>query len=164
MTAVTIVPIAAEHIESFHAVLDEVAREKRYLAMTQAPPLEKVREYVTGNIASGVPHFVALAGSELIGWCDAWIRPQEGWRHCGTLGMGVLHSYRGRGIGAALLGATLQRAKETGLTRVELSVRLDNERAKKLYENFGFVVEGLGRRHQRIDGEYHDSYMMALLF
>jgi RimJ/RimL family protein N-acetyltransferase len=161
--AYQVVPTEERHIEAFHATVDEVAREKRYLASTEAPPLEEVRKFVMSNLAAGAPHFVALSGAELVGWCDTWIRPQAGWRHCGVLGMGVLRSWRGRGVGAALLGATVNRAREKGLARIELSVRLDNVPATRLYEKFGFVIEGLCRRHQRIDGEYHDSYMMALL-
>jgi len=162
--AYQVVPTEERHIEAFRAAIDEVAREKRYLAQTEAPPLEDVRKFVMGNLAAGAPHFVALVGSDLVGWCDAWVRPQAGWRHCGILGMGVLRAYRGHGIGEALLEATLRRAREKGLTRVELAVRVDNEPAKKLYDKLGFVVEGICRRHQRIDGQYYDSYMMAVLF
>jgi ribosomal protein S18 acetylase RimI-like enzyme len=162
--AYEVVPTEERHIEAFYATVDEVARERRYLAMTEAPPLEDMRKFVKANLAAGAPHFVALAGTELVGWCDTWIRPQAGWQHSGVLGMGVLRSHRGRGIGASLLEATLQRAKERGLTRIELAVRVDNVAAKKLYDRFGFSVEGICRRHQRIDGQYFDSYLMALLF
>ena len=62
-----------------------------------------------------------------------------------------------------LLEATLRQAKEAGLTRIELTVRVDNENAKRLYEKFGFAVEGLCRRQVLIDGRYIDSYLMARL-
>ena len=69
--AYRIAPIAQEHIESFHAMLDEVARERRWLAMLEAPPLEELRKHVLGNISGGVPHFVALADARVVGWCCA---------------------------------------------------------------------------------------------
>ena len=78
--------------------------------------------------------------------------------------MGVVAAHRERGIGSALMQATLDDARARGLTRIELTVRIDNERAKRLYEKFGFVVEGLCRRHMRIRGKYYDSHYMALLF
>jgi hypothetical protein len=39
--AVQIVPIEVKHIESFRRALDQVARERKYLAMLEAPPLKK---------------------------------------------------------------------------------------------------------------------------
>lgn len=55
------------------------------------------------------------------------------------------------------------RALATGLTRIELTVRTDNENAKALYERVGFTNEGLLRNAFGFDGHYHDAYAMALL-
>jgi ribosomal protein S18 acetylase RimI-like enzyme len=146
--AIEIFAIAEEYIEGFRRCLDAVARERRYLALVQAPPLESAREVVLSNIANGVPQLVAVRGSEVIGWCD--IRPQEwdGFSHCGRLGMGVRADFRGHGIGRRLIEATLQRAGEKGLERVELEVFASNTPAIRLYESLGFVVEGIKRRAQ----------------
>jgi hypothetical protein len=57
----------------------------------------------------------------------------------------------------------LAAARDSGMKRIELFVRTDNEPAKRLYEKFGFVVEGVLRKHIYIGGAYHDSYIMALL-
>ena len=88
----------------------------------------------------------------------------DAYAHCGVLGMGVVAAHRGRGIGCALMQATLDDARAKGFTRIELTVRTDNERAKRLYKKFDFVVEGLGRRHMRVRGKYYDCHFMALLF
>jgi RimJ/RimL family protein N-acetyltransferase len=143
--------------------LDCVARERRYLAMLEAPPLKEVRAFVLQNIETGVPQMVAVEAREVVGWCDVLPKPRPALRHSGVLGLGIVAAHRGRGIGPRLLEATLQAAWQAGLTRVELTVRVDNERARRLYERFGFAIEGLCKRHMRIDGEYHDSYLMALL-
>jgi RimJ/RimL family protein N-acetyltransferase len=162
--SVTILPTAEEHIESFRAAVDSVAREHRYLALLEAPPLEAVRAFVRDNIRNGHPQFVALVDGAVVGWCDIIPRDWESLRHSGVLGMGVIPEYRGQGIGGALLAATLEAAKQKGLTRIELTVRTDNEPARKLYEKLGFVHEGRFLRHLKIDGEYRDSDQMALLF
>ena len=70
----------------------------------------------------------------------------------------------GGGSAPESLSATLHAAKARGLTRIELTVRVDNERAKRLYERFEFVTEALCRRHMLVDGEYKDSYLMALVY
>ena len=59
--------------------------------------------------------------------------------------------------------AAIAMAWAKGMTRIELTVREDNGNAKALYERLGFEVEGLQRRAFRVDGEYADSYSMALL-
>ena len=160
---VEIVPISERHIESFHAVLDEVARERRYLAMLEAPSLEDVRSFTKRMMGAGLPRLVALVGDQVVGWCDLDVKLRETLKHTAILGMGIARSYRGRGIGLRLMEATLQAAKEKGLTRIELMVRVDNERAKKLYDKVGFVVEGLCRRYMLVDGQYYDGYLMAVL-
>lgn len=158
-----IVPIAEEHIAGFHAMIDSVFREARMHAFLEASPIEQVAEFVRGNIRNNEPQFVALAGERVIGWCDVLLKPRPAMRHSGTLGIGLLRDYRGQGVGKALMETTLDAAKARGLTRIELTVRTDNERAKRLYEKFGFVGEGLLRNHIFIDGAYRDSYLMALL-
>ena len=158
-----IVPIAEEHIDGFRQALDSVARERRYLAMLEAPAPKEVRAFVLQNIKAGVPQVVAIEAREVVGWCDVLPKARAALRHSGVLGLGVVAAHRGRGIGSRLLQAALQAAWQSGLTRIELTVRVDNERARRLYERFGFAIEGLCKRHMRIDGEYHDSYLMALL-
>ena len=109
MTA-RIVPLLPRHVRGFHAALDSVAREGRFLAMIEAPPLAAARRFVRNGTAAGSVQFVALVDEVVVGWCDisrlAWIAQ----RHSGTLGMGVIAPQRGRGVGRALLDATLARA------------------------------------------------------
>src|SRR5687767_8926123 len=128
-----IVPMLPRHVRGFHEALDSVARERRYLAMVEAPPLAAARRFIRNGIAAGSVQFVALVESAVVGWCDiarlAWVTQ----RHGGTLGMGLVAAHRGRGLGRALLEATLARADAVGITRVELRVRTDNEPAIGLY-------------------------------
>jgi RimJ/RimL family protein N-acetyltransferase len=160
---VAIVPLAAQHIESFHSALDVVARERRYLLLLEAPPLENTREFVLGSLAGGNPHFVALANGNVVGWCDIRRQPFASVAHRGALGMGIVPPYRGQGIGLRLLAATVEKAAQAGFTRVEFEVRTDNERAIALYEKFGFVREGVVRLAVRIDGASVDAIAMAMM-
>ena len=159
-----IVPIGEEHIESFREALDAVAREKRYLFFLEAPPLAQVKAFVGGNISKGNPQYVALEGDRVVGWCDITPASPATRAHCGTLGIGVIAERRGRGIGTALLRATLERAQAVGFKRVELSVREGNARAAVLYERLGFLHEGVQKRAVQVDGEYENLLLMAKLF
>jgi len=157
------VPIAPEHIESFHRALDTVARERKYLTLFEAPQLPQTREFVMENITSGNPQFVALEEGEVVGWCDIRRHFFPAHAHRGTLGMGIIPAYRGRGLGARLLNATLEAAFDAGFVRVELNVHADNVQAIALYERVGFVREGVVRDAAFIDGEYRDAIAMALI-
>ncbi|GAA3013800.1 GNAT family N-acetyltransferase [Streptosporangium longisporum] len=59
------------------------------------------------------------------------------------LSVGVLPSWRGRGVGRALVGEVARRAAEAGLTRICLSVERAN-RARRLYAAEGFTTVGSG--------------------
>ena len=159
-----IISIAPEHIASFREAADAVFRESQMFAFLEAPPLEQFTEFVHGVIKNKEPQFVAITHERVIGWCDVLMKPRPAMRHSGVLGLGVLSSCRGNGVGTALLETTLRAARQRGLTRVELFVRTDNDRAKRLYERAGFTVEGALRRHLLIDGIYRDSYLMSLLY
>ena len=161
--AVQIVPIEVKHIESFRRALDQVAREQKYLAMLEAPPLEKVSAFVLDNIANCHSQFVAVDDDVVVGWCDVLPKERPVYRHCGVLGIGVVASWRGKGHGRALLSATLSYAARQGLVRIELMVRADNIRAVSLYQRAGFETEGVLRDAARVDGKYYDLFLMSLI-
>jgi ribosomal protein S18 acetylase RimI-like enzyme len=162
--SVAISEVREEHIEGCHAALDAVARERRYLSFLEAPPIESSRAFIRNSIAGRHPHFVALAGGRVVGWCDVTPRERPTTRHSGVLGMGVLPEWRGRGVGRRLMERTLEAARAFPLTRVELAVRADNECAIALYRKIGFEVGGRRRRAMLVDGIYYDDIIMALLF
>lgn len=163
-TEVLICPIAEQYIEGFYRCLDAVARERRYLGFLKAPPLESTRGFVMSNIENGVPQFVAVRGTEVVGWCDIVPMTREGFTHNGELGMGVRKDVRGQGIGSQLIARTLAAAKELGLERVELDVYASNQAAIHLYKKVGFAIEGTRKRARKLDGVYDDLIEMALFF
>ena len=160
---IVIAPIALAHAAGFQRCLDTVARERRYLAQTQALPLEKIEQFVRDSVVNDKVQFVALDGTDVIGWADIFSPWQQSIAHCGSLGMGVLQDYRRRGIGEALLRACLAKAKTKGITRIELEARVDNLPAIRLYEKLGFLHECVKRQAMRFDGIYFDAVQMCLI-
>ena len=160
---VAIRPISAEHVEGFHRALDRVARERKYLAFLEAPALAETREFVMNNIAKGYPQFVAIAGGDVVGWCDVIPRNRPLVAHCGVLGMGLLPPFRGKGNGAALINATLTEARRKSIMRIELTVYANNKPAIALYKRVGFKREGRLRYAVLLDGHYMDMILMAII-
>lgn len=158
-------PIAEEHIAGFHAALDYVAREKKYLAFLEAPPLDKATAFIRNNIVEDHPQFVALAEGKVVGWCDVIpMKDRPIHAHTGVLGIGILPEHRGKGVGHTLMTATIAKARAKGLTRIELTVREKNTNAITLYKKLGFETEGLKKNAVRIDGVYENICLMGLLF
>jgi ribosomal protein S18 acetylase RimI-like enzyme len=159
-----IVPTKEEHIEGFWKVLDNVARERRYIAFLEGPPMERFRSFVLGNIKRKAPQFVALMEGKVVGWCDIVPSDRPVHAHCGVLGMGLLAGHRDKGIGAALMQMSLDAARSCGLTRVSLTVYEGNARALEFYKKVGFRIEGVKQKDALIDGVYINVISMALLF
>lgn len=160
---ISIAPITVDLIDQYHHVLGAVARERKYLARDDAPPVEGSRVFVLDNIERGNPHFVALDDGIVVGWCDVRRNTEFNALHAGMLGMGLLANYRGKGIGGQLMEATLAAAWFIGLTRIELSVNASNKRAIRLYEKFGFEHEGILRNAIMLDGDCQDVLIMGIL-
>jgi L-phenylalanine/L-methionine N-acetyltransferase len=153
--------IQLEDAEGFWAVLDSVAKERKYLLMTEALPFEKMRAFVQNNVEKNYAQYVAVSDSQIVGWADITPRNHPTMAHVGALGMGVMSAYRGKGIGSKLLASVIQHAWESGLKRLELEVFADNEAAIHLYKKHGFVEEGIKRYARVIDGDYQDLVVMA---
>ena len=81
-----------------------------------------------------------------------------------SLGMAIVDGYRSMGIGSGLLEAFIGWARERGAHKLELSLWPWNDRARRLYEKFGFEVQGTRRRHwRRNDGSLWDDVSMGLV-
>lgn len=158
---ITIRPIQVCDIAGFHAAVDSVCRERRFLATVESPPMESTMRFVTNNVEKGYPQFVAQDGDTIVGWCDA-IPGTDGGAHVGRLGIGVRKDCRGQKIGQRLMEATIERCWELGLQKIELSVYSSNEAAIQLYKKLGFVEEGTKKRGRLVEGMYDDVVLMAL--
>ncbi len=156
---IDIVKVSERTLNGLHKALGAVARERKYLALTDAPPLAAVAAFSHMLSQAGCPQLVALDGKNVIGWGDLRPRDDALAKHVGVLGMGLLPEYRRRGIGRRLLDELLERSP---FERVELSVFAHNTAAISLYEKAGFVHEGVRRRAVKLDG-YIDIVLMGRL-
>jgi len=84
--------------------------------------------------------------------------------HSGWMCLFVHDDFHGCGIGSLMLRALLTAADLlAGLSRVQLIVHCDNERAISLYRKFDFVIEGRHECFARRGGEFVAALTMARL-
>jgi len=122
-------------------------------------------EFIEGVLKSDNQYFVV---AELEGLIIANLNFTAGARprleHFGEFGVSVLKEYWGNGIAFELIDGLIQWAKSCKkVTKINLQVREDNERAIKLYKKLGFEIEGLVTRTFFIKGVYYNSYQMGKL-
>ena len=153
--------IRVEDTESFRAAVDAVARERKYLALLEAPPIEQVRAFVKRNVEHGYPQIVAVIEGVVVGWCNVPPASRAVSAHVGDLFMGLVPEWRGKGFGERLLQQAIHAADVFGFQRIELGVFTTNTAAASLYRKAGFVEEGTKRKAILIDGVHHDEVIMA---
>jgi RimJ/RimL family protein N-acetyltransferase len=160
MTIEVIYP-TEELIPSFWQALSIVAKEKIYLEMIEAPPLAKVLEFQRKIIAMNGPVYYAVDGKTVVGWIDIFPVDNPRLAHRGGLGMGLIPSARGKGVGTELMSRVLSHAKTFGLEKVELNVYSENKAAIALYKKFGFEQEGYLKCYRKLEARYFDCVAMA---
>jgi GNAT superfamily N-acetyltransferase len=108
--------------------------------------------------------FGAFAGDALIGMVGIVRSVRIKQRHRADVwGMYVAPEARGGGLGRALLGAAIARARIwSGLRQVHLAVTESSPVARTLYESMGFQCWGLEPRALGWEGRFVDEFHMAL--
>lgn len=157
-----IIYASESHFKSFYKALDSVANEKIFIEMTSAPEFEKVTEFQSILISNNWPVFYALYENEIVGWADITPSANPRLAHRGFLGMGLVKSHRGQGLGTRLLQSAIDHAKKIGLEKIELSVYADNAAAIALYKKLGFQQMGYVKNYRKLEGRYFDCVEMEL--
>lgn len=92
----------------------------------------------------------------IVGYLCRWFVADE----IHILNVAVHPQYRGRGIGAVLLGEALREAERGRADAVTLEVRRSNEAARRLYATFQFEEVGVRRNYY---GRGEDALIMRLV-
>ena len=99
---------------------------------------------------------VAESEEKLLGYCGMYCAMDEG----EITNVAVDSRNRRMGIGKRLMKQLLWEAKAAGIRTVILEVRPSNEAAIRLYESFGFTVQGIRKGFYEKPKE--DGYIMTL--
>jgi RimJ/RimL family protein N-acetyltransferase len=156
-----VVSYSESFLESLRDAIHAVALEKIYFDMIEAPPLEKLRNFMSGLMEKGAPCYLAISDQKVIGWCDISPEPSPRRSHRGKLTIGVVPEFRGNRVGSSLLRHAADHAKRNGIQKLELVVFSQNDPAISLYHQCGFETEGLIRDYRRLDGVSYDALMMG---
>jgi RimJ/RimL family protein N-acetyltransferase len=153
-------PATADDLERLFELVDAVVGEEKWLGAQ--PPLDratKIDQWRADLDDPDAARFVVEDNGRIVGEANAHLIGGRA-----DLGMQVAEEYRARGVGTALLRATIEWARAKDAHKVTLQVWPHNEQARRLYERFGFLEEGRLRRHyRRRTGELWDAIIMGLV-
>lgn len=152
-------------VENFNHLLDNVINQSDYLLFNPGEHQISIQnqtlfleEMITTANSTII---VAELNDSLIGYVTLKGGTTNRNNHAAKLAMGLLPSFRNKGIGFKLLQETEAWAVRRQLHRLELTVVTENEPAYRLYEKFGFRVEGKKEHTLYFNGNYYDEFMMA---
>jgi ribosomal protein S18 acetylase RimI-like enzyme len=107
---------------------------------------------------------VAEADGKIVGFsrCAGSILKRNA--HKAEFGVCVLKEYWSYGIGKNFLKESIEWADSNGIKKITLNVLETNEKAIKLYERYGFEVEGVLKKDKLLsDGNYYNMILMGRL-
>ncbi len=130
---------------TLHLPTERLSATQQYLA-TLGPDTHVLVAEVDGKMV-GALHMQAFSGKR---------------RHVASIGLMVHDGYSGRGVGKSLMRRMLDIAdNHLDIKRLELELMESNGRALRLYESFGFALEGRKRKAVYLHGRYEDVLLMA---
>lgn len=108
--------------------------------------------------------FLAIIEDEIAGIASINSNQKARTKHVGVLGIVIANDFCGLGLGSKMIEHLIKWAKVNKITKkISLVTREDNSNAIRLYEKFGFEVEGLMKADNYIDGVYYNTLMMSLM-
>lgn len=102
--------------------------------------LEEQLAWFDAKLEAGLPVLVAEVEGGVAGWASFGpFRPWPGYRFTVEHSVYVAAPFRGRGVGAGLLGPLVRRAETMGMHVIIAGIDAANEASLRLHERFGFV-------------------------
>jgi RimJ/RimL family protein N-acetyltransferase len=133
--------------------------------MMQEPGERQMNAFqLSMSVSTGYNHiFIAVENEKIIGYLIAFYMYGRGSRtkHSLHIGVAVLQTAWGKGIGTALFEEMERWAKSNAIVRLELTVMTHNERGINLYKKMGFEIEGTKKASIFVKGKFVDEYLMS---
>ena len=135
----------APGLQAFYNSLDPFGKEM-FHPIGPVAELDACEKVVRDALSGGRCDLVIARGDEILGW--AFVSDLE--KEYPLLGIGVSEGLRSRGLGAKLVERLVEFVRSRrGNKGIELTVVRTNDRARRLYESFGFRICG---EHEGTDG------------
>ncbi|WP_112181097.1 MULTISPECIES: GNAT family N-acetyltransferase [Paraliobacillus] len=136
--------------------LDRV-RGEEYIDLIRFEEIIKIDNENAKNL-----FLVVTVNNRIIGYSRCTGNPLQRFNHNVEFGVCVLKEFWSYQIGGNLLQKSIKWADDNHIKKINLRVMETNSRAIKLYQKYGFEIEGVLKRDKLLsDGNYYNTIMMA---
>lgn len=143
MTDVQIRDAESGDLEAITAIHNDAVQNTTAIWNEQPVDVADRASWLADRTGSGFPVIVAVDDSGVLGYASfAQWRPHSGYRHTVEHSVYVRADQRGRGIGKALMGALVSRARDRGVHAMIAGIDASNEGSIALHTRLGFVEVG----------------------
>jgi len=149
--------------------LESLQKEPTAFAMTYEEEADRADELWAGKLdhSGDLLNYKIFAydGDEIIGMAGVFQNEKTKLKHISNIyGVYLRESYRGRGIGKAMLDILIKEAKKApGVSKISLSVNTAQIPAVRSYEKAGFRNAGKVEKEMKVGDKYYDEYIMEML-
>lgn len=107
------------------------------------------------------PRLVARSNGVVAGWAAlSRVSARACYSGVAEVSVYVAESFRGRGVGRALMQAMLREADAGDFWMLQSSIFPENAASVRLHEEFGFRIVGRRERIAKLDGVWRDTVLM----
>lgn len=158
--------VRAEDADAIVNIMNAVMAEDVYMVTTSSEfnsTPEELRQKIDDVLKNERETLiVAELNGQVVGYIEFFSQARQRMFHVGSVGMMIVKSCRGIGLGKMLMKELLAWAAHNPLIeKVSLGVFSTNKRAIKLYESLGFHEEGRKIKEFKMkENEYIDDILM----
>ncbi len=159
---VTFRPVARRDLERLNEIVND-PDVSHYLDVNCPVPMLSTGDFFDHCKGEGGFWYAILVDGEIAGSFSLMpFRKGTKRGHVARFGIAIAKEYWGRDLGDAAIDYAISLAEDMGIKRLEVLVAEENVRARDLYEDNGFLKEGVAQRAYKIGKRYQNGVSMAL--
>ncbi|MEY8459166.1 GNAT family N-acetyltransferase [Lactococcus ileimucosae] len=153
--------IELAHAEAFGQLQKEIYQENKFMLIE--PDEQKMKRHELANQIASTDFLIGADNDQgvLVAYLAAFRQAYRRARHRASIVVAVRSDCRRQGIASRLFTELEDWAQNTGVSRLELTVAVNNAAAISCYKTNGFVIEGVRSQSLKINDALVDEFYMA---
>ncbi|MGG4491890.1 N-acetyltransferase family protein [Metabacillus idriensis] len=161
---VTLRQVRAEDAKDIIQAVKSIIDSGTYIQKERARSIQEEADFISDMKEKNNLYLGVECKGKIVGIARVIRGELEMKKHTGLFRTWLSDSAQGLGIGKELMNATLEWCRTNNLHKLCLTVFASNEIALKLYQRYGFVIEGTQRDQAILNGKFDDEIHMAYFF
>ncbi len=154
-------PMEASDEKGLLAFFKKIPAEDRLLLKDDVVDAKTVKSWCRSLDYARVLPLLAIDGKKIVG--DATLHREQGWmNHVARVRAVVDPTYRGCGLGQALVNEFVEVARELKISMVDAEIMAEQKAGRKMFESLGFTIVAM-LPHHALDreGKAHDVVVLS---